>query len=155
MRANLFKGFGKAGFHAVHYVEWGDPAASRVALCVHGLTQNGRVFDRLAAALAESGWRVLCPDVVGRGRSDWLADPAEYGFPQYLADANALIARSGAVQVDWIGTSMGGLMGMTLAATSAHKPDESEFTAAILRLRNAGCDLVLMGTVHRDTILVL
>ena len=87
----------------------------RVLVCVHGLTRNGRDFDSLAAALADC-YRVLCPDVVGRGRSDWLRDPRHYGYPQYLADMTALIARSGAESVDWVGTSMGGLIGMMLAA---------------------------------------
>ena len=109
-------GLSASGFHRLAYVEWGDPAAERTALCLHGLTRNGRDFDSLARVLAAAGWRVVCPDVVGRGRSDWLADPAGYGYPQYLADATALIARLGVERLDWIGTSMGGLMGMMLAA---------------------------------------
>ncbi len=71
---------------SVTYREWGAPDAARVVICVHGLTRSGRDFDTLAAALAEAGCRVVCPDVVGRGDSGWLADPAGYGFPQYLAD---------------------------------------------------------------------
>jgi pimeloyl-ACP methyl ester carboxylesterase len=88
-------------------------------ICVHGLTRNGRDFDRLAAALSER-YRVICPDVAGRGRSDWLP-AAEYTYPQYLADMTVLIARLGAGDVDWLGTSMGGLIGMQLAA-AAHSP---------------------------------
>ncbi len=98
------------------YAEWGAAEAARVVLCVHGLTRSGRDFDRLAAALAASGCRVVCPDVVGRGSSDWLEDPAGYAYPQYLADMTALIARLDVEAVDWVGTSMGGLIGMMLAA---------------------------------------
>lgn len=112
-----FLGLSQAGFHRVAYVEWGLPGNPRVCICVHGLTRNGRDFDELAGTL-QSDWRVLCPDIVGRGDSDRLADPALYGYPQYLADMNALIARAGAARVDWVGTSMGGLIGMMLAAQS-------------------------------------
>ncbi|WP_207478976.1 alpha/beta fold hydrolase [Arenibaculum pallidiluteum] len=109
-------GLSPAGFHRIAYAEWGAPDAGRTVVCVHGLTRNGRDFDFLAAGLAGAGLRVLCPDMPGRGRSDWLADPNLYGLPQYMADSAALIARSGAAAVDWIGTSMGGLVGMMLAA---------------------------------------
>lgn len=110
-----FLGLSAAGFHRVAYKEWGEADNPRVLICVHGLTRNGCDFDSLAAALADC-YRVLCPDVVGRGRSDWLRDPRHYGYPQYMADMTALIARSGAESVDWVGTSMGGLIGMMLAA---------------------------------------
>jgi len=109
-------GLSAAGFHRIAYTDWGDPAAERVVVCAHGLTRNGRDFDRLAEALVEAGCRVVCPDVVGRGRSDWIANPDLYGYPQYLADMTALIARLGAAEVLWVGTSMGGLIGMLLAA---------------------------------------
>ncbi len=109
-------GLSAAGFHRIAYTDWGDPAAERVILCVHGLTRNSRDFDRLAETLAEQGARVICPDIVGRGRSDWLASPYLYGYPQYLADVNALIARVGVSEVDFVGTSMGGLIGQMLAA---------------------------------------
>lgn len=115
MRNGHISGLSPAGFHRVAYTEWGDADNPRVVVCVHGLTRNGRDFDALAAALAPS-YRVLCPDVVGRGRSDWLRDPAHYGYPQYLADMTALVARSGAETVHWVGTSMGGLIGMLMAA---------------------------------------
>lgn len=115
MKTGSFLGLDARGFHRVAYVEWGEPSAPRTVLCVHGLTRNGRDFDRLASVLAQR-WRIVCPDIVGRGRSDWLADPAGYGYPQYLADMNALIARLDVAGVDWIGTSMGGLIGMMLAA---------------------------------------
>jgi pimeloyl-ACP methyl ester carboxylesterase len=103
------------GFHRVVYYEWGDPANDRVAVCVHGLARNGRDFDALAAALA-STHRVLAVDMPGRGRSEWLADPHDYVLPTYLTTLTALIARSGADRVDWVGPSMGGLLGMALAA---------------------------------------
>lgn len=115
MREQTLPCLGPHGFHRLHYYEWGDPANDRVLICVHGLTRNGRDFDALGAALAAE-YRVLCPDVVGRGRSGWLASKEDYGYPLYCADMAALIARSGASQVDWVGTSMGGLIGMLLAA---------------------------------------
>lgn len=107
-----------AGFHRMAYVEWGDPANPRVLVCVHGLTRSGRDFDFLAQALA-SEFRVICPDVVGRGTSDWLRDPAHYAIPQYAQDMVALLARLDVEQVDWLGTSMGGMIGMALAAQPA------------------------------------
>ena len=115
-RSGSCLGLSKGGFHRLAYTEWGRPQAGHAALCVHGLTRNGRDFDVLAGALAEQGLKVACPDVVGRGRSDRLSDPAGYGYPQYLADMNALIARLDVPWLDWIGTSMGGLIGMMLAA---------------------------------------
>ncbi|MDH3596146.1 MAG: alpha/beta hydrolase [Rhodospirillales bacterium] len=115
-RSGSCLGLSKGGFHRLAYTEWGRPQAGHAALCVHGLTRNGRDFDVLAGALAEQGLKVACPDVVGRGRSDRLSDPAGYGYPQYLADMNALIARLDVPWLDWIGTSMGGLIGMMMAA---------------------------------------
>ena len=115
-RARRYLGLSAAGFHDLAYGEWGAADSERVVVCVHGLTRNGRDFDVLAAALAEAGCRVVCPDVVGRGASGRLADPAGYGYPQYLADMNALLARLDVEQVDWVGTSMGGLIGIMLAA---------------------------------------
>ena len=106
---------GVHGFHRLNYCEWGDPANSKVAICVHGLTRNGRDFDDIAHALSGE-YRVLCPDVAGRGKSEWLTHKEDYAYPVYCADMAALIARSGAQTVDWIGTSMGGLIGMLLAA---------------------------------------
>jgi pimeloyl-ACP methyl ester carboxylesterase len=114
MRSRAFRGLSPKGFHQLHYTEWGAPDAP-VVICVHGLTQNARSFDRLAEALAHTH-RVICPDVVGRGRSGWLPDAIGYDFPQYLADLNALIARLGAETVGYVGTSMGGIMGMLAAA---------------------------------------
>lgn len=113
-------GLSPAGFHKVVYYAHGTPSG-RLTVCVHGLTRNGRDFDRLATSLAEGGRYVVCPDIVGRGQSDWLPRPELYGYPQYLADMAALLARLGDVEVDWVGTSMGGLIGMMLAA-QPHTP---------------------------------
>jgi pimeloyl-ACP methyl ester carboxylesterase len=103
-----------AGMHAMAYAEWGDPYNPNVLVCVHGLTRLGRDFDRLARALMKR-YRVICPDVVGRGHSDWLRNPAYYAVPQYVADMVTLIARLDVERVDWVGTSMGGLIGIALA----------------------------------------
>lgn len=109
---------GAAGLHRMAYWEWaytGAAAAPPTVICVHGLSRQGRDFDTLAAALAEH-YRVICPDVAGRGRSEWLANPAGYQIPAYVADMVSLIARLDVEQLDWVGTSMGGLIGMGLAA---------------------------------------
>jgi len=103
------------GFHRVVYFEWGDPEESRVVICVHGVGRNARDFDVLGEALS-STHRVLAVDMPGRGESDWLANPNDYVFPTYLTTLTALIARSGAETVDWVGTSMGGLLGIVMAA---------------------------------------
>jgi len=103
------------GLHRMAYWEWGDPANRRVLVCVHGLSRQGRDFDTLAADLC-THYRVVCPDVVGRGHSDWLADPMGYSVPQYVADMVTLLARLDADTVDWVGTSMGGLIGLGVAA---------------------------------------
>lgn len=106
---------GARGLHRMAYVEWGDPANPRVLVCAHGLARQGRDFDTLAQALCQH-YRVVCPDVVGRGRSDWLADPAGYQIPAYVADMVTLLARLDADELHWVGTSMGGLIGLGLAA---------------------------------------
>src|SRR3954470_8904315 len=103
------------GLHRVSYLEWGDPRNRDVVVCVHGLTRNGRDFNDLARALA-TRWRVVCPDIAGRGDSGRLADPMLYALPQYVADMVTLIARLDVEAVSWVGTSMGGLIGMALAA---------------------------------------
>jgi pimeloyl-ACP methyl ester carboxylesterase len=107
---------GPSGFTRVAYDEWGPPDASQVVLCVHGLTRNSRDFDYLARRLAQRGLRVLAPDLPGRGRSDWVPKAADYATPLYLAAMAAVIARSGAKAVDWVGTSLGGHVGMEMAA---------------------------------------
>jgi len=97
------------------YVEWGDRRNPRVVVCVHGLTRCARDFDFLARDLA-ADYRVVCPDVAGRGDSDWLINPTEYQVPVYVNDLVALIARLDVDAVHWVGTSLGGLIGMALAA---------------------------------------
>lgn len=104
-----------SGLHRMTYTEWGESDNPRVLLCVHGLTRSGRDFDFLAQEMA-SHYRVVCPDVVGRGQSAWLKDPAGYDIPQYLADMVTLIARLDVTTVHWLGTSMGGIIGMVLAS---------------------------------------
>ncbi len=115
MREGKVKCLSAAGFHHMAYVEWGDAANPKVLVCVHGLTRSGRDFDFLAQALA-ADYRVVCPDVVGRGRSDWLRNKSLYALPQYCADMTALLARLNVETVHWVGTSMGGLIGMALAS---------------------------------------
>jgi pimeloyl-ACP methyl ester carboxylesterase len=114
-RENHFRSLSPHGFHRVVYDEWGASPNDNVVICVHGVGRNARDFDDLAAALAPTH-RVLSVDMPGRGRSDWLADPNDYVFPTYLTVLTALVARSGAEQVGWVGTSMGGLLGMLMAA---------------------------------------
>ena len=136
MRIDNYLGLSANGFHNIFYTDWGNPASQRLVLCVHGLTRNCRDFDALAQAL-EDECRIVCPDVAGRGRSDWLAHKADYGYPQYMADLNALLARVsawpiasgwlgklanlltrryGTRSIYWVGTSMGGIIGMLLAS---------------------------------------
>jgi pimeloyl-ACP methyl ester carboxylesterase len=133
MRFRSLQCLGPNGFHRVAYTEWGDPGSDHVVLCAHGLTRNARDFDYLARRLA-ARCRVVCMDVAGRGRSDWLPNKADYGFDLYQSDAAALIARATAPvrrslfawlrgllparvqRLDWVGTSMGGIIGMLVAA---------------------------------------
>jgi len=103
------------GLHRMAYWEWGDAANPRVLVCAHGLSRQGRDFDTLARAMCRE-YRVVCPDVVGRGQSDFLADPMGYQIPAYVADMVTLLARLDAATLDWVGTSMGGLIGMGLAS---------------------------------------
>jgi pimeloyl-ACP methyl ester carboxylesterase len=114
-RIGRILGLSRSGFHEVAYVEWGPVDADHAVICVHGLTRQGRDFDYLAHELASQGRRIVCPDLVGRGRSGWLRDPADYTVLQYCSDMNALVARTGARSVDWVGTSLGGLIGIVLA----------------------------------------
>jgi pimeloyl-ACP methyl ester carboxylesterase len=118
MRHHFFHGLSTSGFHRMHYTEWGDPANPRVLVCVHGLTRCGRDFDTLASAMQDR-YRVICPDVAGRGESDWLANKSDYNYVQYVNDMVALIARATSTGVEtlhWMGTSMGGIIGMLLAS---------------------------------------
>ena len=115
MQTSSFLSISAHEFHKIAYAEWGDPDNERVLICVHGLTRNGRDFDFLAKALAED-YRVVCPDIVGRGHSEWLKVKEDYIYATYDVDVAALIARLDVERVDWLGTSMGGLIGMLLAA---------------------------------------
>lgn len=105
--------------HRMAYWQWGSATADHTVVCVHGLSRQGRDFDVLAQALvAQAGGniRVVCPDVVGRGKSDWLADPMAYQLPSYVADMLALLAFLKPHTLDWVGTSMGGLIGLGVCA---------------------------------------
>jgi pimeloyl-ACP methyl ester carboxylesterase len=118
LREDHINGLNSRGFHRLHYTDWGDAANPRAVICVHGLTRNCRDFDMLAAALQDK-LRVISVSIAGRGQSDWLPNPEDYGYPQYMADMNALIARvtaTGTSDIAWIGTSMGGMLGLLLAA---------------------------------------
>lgn len=134
MRENSFLSLGPHGFHRIAYTDWGNPDNPHAVVCVHGLTRNSRDFDFLAMAL-ENDCHVVCPDIVGRGKSDWLTHSEDYSYPVYLSDMGALLARIGPGTrvsrfiarllhrrseryIDWVGTSMGGLIGMMLAAQS-------------------------------------
>jgi pimeloyl-ACP methyl ester carboxylesterase len=123
-----------SGGHRMAYWEWGDPAATHVVLCVHGLSRQGRDFDVLAAALCESAGklgraiRVVCPDVAGRGESEWLKDPMGYQVPFYAADMRVLLAhlqkKAPIAVLDWVGTSMGGLIGIVVAGMPPSAPGQ-------------------------------
>jgi pimeloyl-ACP methyl ester carboxylesterase len=104
-----------SGFHRVAYDEWPGSLGAPTIVCVHGLSRNSHDFDVFAGAMSKTH-RVVCPDMPGRGRSEWLKDSNEYAFPTYLADCAALIARLDVESVDWVGTSMGAVIGFLLAA---------------------------------------
>jgi pimeloyl-ACP methyl ester carboxylesterase len=114
-RAGALRWLSPAGFFTLRWLEWG-PLDGAPVICVHGLTRSGRDFDALARALAASGRRVFCPDLPGRGASDWLPDPALYQPPIYSQALAHLLARMDG-PVDWVGTSLGGICGMGIAAT--------------------------------------
>jgi len=114
-RTRHFRGLSPHGFHRVVYYEWGERDNPDVVVCVHGIGRNGRDFDVLAEALSTTH-RVVAPDMPGRGASEWLRDPNDYVAPTYLATLAALISASGVDDVAWVGTSMGGLLGMMTAA---------------------------------------
>jgi pimeloyl-ACP methyl ester carboxylesterase len=114
-RQNKVQCFSPTGLHRIAYLEWGSRDHPRVLVCVHGLTRSARDFDALARALSDR-YRVICPDLPGRGDADWLRDPMEYQLPVYIGDLVTLIARLDVDAVHWVGTSLGGLIGMTLAA---------------------------------------
>lgn len=103
------------GLHRMAYTEWGDPANRKLLVCVHGLSRCGRDFDSLARVMS-GHYRVVCPDVPGRGLSGWLKNPMEYQVQTYVADMVTLLARLDADSLHWVGTSMGGMIGMALAS---------------------------------------
>ena len=115
MRHCFYSGLSASGFHRVHYTEWGEADNPRVLVCAHGLTRCGRDFDTLAKAM-QGEYRVICPDVAGRGESAWLTNKADYNYAQYMSDMAALLARANVETVHWVGTSMGGIIGMLLAS---------------------------------------
>lgn len=118
MQSHHLQCLNSQGFHRLHYTAWGKPDNPDVVICVHGLTRNCRDFDTLAAAL-QPAFRVISVSIAGRGESDWLPNKEDYSYPQYMADMTALIARAtanGASAVHWVGTSMGGMLGMLLAS---------------------------------------
>ena len=118
MREGAVRWLSPAGFFTMRWWEWG-PQDGAPVICVHGLTRSGRDFDALAEALGRAGRRVICPDLPGRGASDWLPDPMLYQPPVYIAALSHLLARLDA-PVDWVGTSLGGICGMGVAATPGH-----------------------------------
>ncbi|MDX2422620.1 MAG: alpha/beta hydrolase [Amphritea sp.] len=115
MRTRSVMALNPLGLHRMVYHEWGSADNERVLVCVHGLARNSRDFDALARALSRD-YRVICPDMPGRGESDWLPDGVAYDIPRYMSDMVTLLARLDVEQVDWVGTSMGGIIGMCLAA---------------------------------------
>lgn len=115
MRHGFYSGLSTSGFHRIHYTEWGEADNPRVLICAHGLTRCGRDFDTLAKSL-EDHYRIICPDVSGRGESDWLTNKSDYNYAQYMSDMAALLARVNVETVHWVGTSMGGIIGMLLAS---------------------------------------
>lgn len=115
MRTRSVMALDPLGFHRVVYHEWGSADNDRVLVCVHGLARNSRDFDELAKTLSRD-YRVICPDMPGRGESDWLSPGVSYDIPRYMSDMATLLARLDVDQVDWIGTSMGGIIGTCLAA---------------------------------------
>ena len=117
MKTDLFACTDPGGPHRMAYAEWGAASDRPTIICVHGLTRNGRDFDRLAEAFEKDGRHVICPDIVGRGKSDDLEGrPEHYTYAQYIADLMLFITARGLQQVDWVGTSMGGLIGMMIGS---------------------------------------
>ena len=148
------------GGHRMAYWQWGKPDSAHVVLCVHGLTRQGRDFDVLAQALCRAAThigkdiRVVCPDVVGRGKSDWLKDPMGYQIPHYAADMLALLAQLNASTLDWVGTSMGGLIGMVVAGAQGEAllwQAYDHITAETLLVRGADSDLLSRQTAQAMT----
>jgi len=115
-RRGRFRSLSLSGFHEIAYQDWGPEDADSTIVCVHGLTRQSRDFDTLASALAAQGHRVICPDLPGRGESQWLRNTMDYVFPQYCADMTTMMAGLKG-RVSWVGTSLGGLIGIVLAGS--------------------------------------
>ena len=115
-RFHTYPFLGPDGFIQLHYTEWGPRESAHTVVCLHGLTRNGRDFDPLAQYLAARGMRVIAPDLPGRGRSERLPGMHDYVTATYLSAMTALLCRLDVREVDWVGTSLGGHIGMELAA---------------------------------------
>lgn len=120
---HYYLGLSTEGFHRLYYRQWGSPDSEHTLVCVHGLTRISHDFDVIAEYLSK-GFRVVCPDVAGRGNSDWFGNRETYNIAQYCSDINALIAHLRADKIHYLGTSMGGIMGIFMAAM-AHTPIQS------------------------------
>ncbi len=116
MKKNDYLSVSAEGFHRISYNEWGKSSLKPPVFCVHGFLRNNHDFDALSYFLSQNKRHVYCPDLAGRGDSDWFKNPSHYTFEQYIVDMTTLIAKSTAKSVDWIGTSLGGLIGMMMAA---------------------------------------
>ncbi len=114
-RQNFMPYLSSEGFHRLAYREWGDIDNPYTLICVHGISRNGRDFDNVAAKLA-THYKVICVDMPGRGKSDWIKDKSLYVMDLYVSVCAALIAKTGAATVHWLGTSMGGRIGINLAS---------------------------------------
>ncbi len=112
----LHNSIGADGTHEIVFYDWGNVDAAKVTICVHGLTRNAHDFDVIAQYLAGSGRRVFSISMAGRGESEWLADPAGYNYASYVADCIAILDNFHMREVEWLGTSMGGIIGMMIAA---------------------------------------
>ena len=119
MRTGHITALYKSAYHVIHYNEWGPADAERVVVCLHSMFQCNAEFDGLARVLGAEGFRVLCPDTAGHGRSGWRRDADEYGYPLFASDIMAVVARSGAARVDVVGSSMGGFISMKMAHEGA------------------------------------
>lgn len=129
--------FGTDKTHKIAVYEWENASATEVVFCVHGLTRNGRDFDVLATALSKK-YRVFSLDVAGRGKSEWHADVSHYNYGDYIADIMQIIARLGISKLHWIGTSMGGIIGMMLANSAPQM-------FKTLTLNDIGCLIPAVG----------
>ena len=144
MRRSSVTCLDSTGFHRLSYCEWGDARNERVVVCVHGLSRTARDFDFLAQKLS-ADFRVVCPDMPGRGESDWLRAKGDYVYPQYLADLTTLIARvtdEGAPRVRWVGTSMGALAGIMMAAMPGNPIERLVVNDAGMRVPKAALERI-------------